>query len=287
MTSADGNLKFKVASGKRIGYQIGTEKEVLFKELANSDTEFANHIQAAFRSGVTAGDVGAKVQCNSVSGVADAFGAKVDNATKPLEATIKSLGDKVDAAVKPLADKLKGVETKLAQAAAASDPVYWTDNHVGDGEEVGKTYVTPGQSVQLKLSGVGFKPRYHPNANSQMACKFTPKDKKLKTADGVGSIVAHAQNGNVYYHVECPTPAYPKGAIITVSLSEHAGKAIPFIGCPTCNTYLVDAVHESTKMVGNYPKHPRTPCSASGAWAPSTSACSRAARAPSRAPSRR
>merc|ERR550514_647117 len=78
----------------------------------------------------------------------------------------------------------------------------------------------------------------------------------MKTSTASGSIKAHASEGKVYYHVECPTPPLPKGAVVTVSLAEHNGKAIPFIGCPTCNTYEVDALHEETKLVSNYPDLP-------------------------------
>ena len=175
---------------------------------------------------------------------------------KPIEEKLKTLDAKIDAATKPLAEKIKGIDTKIASSAASADPVYWFDNNVAENEAEGKTYVTPGQSVKLKITGVGFEPRYHPNANGQIACKFTPKDKKLKAGSSMGSIVAMATNGKVYFHVDCPTPAYPKGATITVEIAEHNGKAIPFIGCPTCNTYLVDAIHEDTKIVSNYPKQP-------------------------------
>lgn len=236
-----GNMKFHVSAGKRIGYVIGKD-EVMFDDLAKTDTVMAEQVQAAYKSGHTAGEVGAKLTCNTVSSVEKDFADKVAKAATPLE-------EKLTAVEKALAK----VEVE-AKTSVSSDPVYWYDTNMHGEEKDGETFVTPGQSVGLGLTGVGFQSRFHPNANGQFACKFVTKDKKTSTS--TGSIKAMVQDGTVYYHVECPTPALAKGAEVTVSLAEHDGKSVPFIGCKTCNTYKVDAMHTETKMVGNYPKKP-------------------------------
>lgn len=249
ITTNKGDLTFQVVEGKRIGYSIGNNK-TMFDELAKTDTVMAEQVQAAFKTG----QLSASVQCNAVSNLESAFTGKLDGAVKPLQEKLNSLEKKIETTDK----KLETTEGKITEAQAAADPVYWLDNNVetDEAEERGKTFVSPGQSTMLKLTGVGFEPRFHPKSGGQLACGFAPKDSKMKKATTTGDIRADAIAGKVYYHVECPTPSYPLGAVVTVTLAEHNGKAIPFIGCPTCNKYEVLATHEATKMTQNYPHKP-------------------------------
>lgn len=250
ITTNKGDLTFQVVEGKRIGYSIGNNK-TMFDELAKTDTVMAEQVQAAFKTG----QLSASVQCNAVSNLESAFTGKLDGAVKPLQEKLNSLEKKIETTDK----KLESTEGKITEAKAAADPVYWLDNRVDtdEAEERGKTFVAPGQSTTLKITGVGFEPRFHPLSGGQLACGFAPKDSKMKKATSHGDIRAEAIAGKVYYHVECLTPSYPLGAVVTVTLAEHDGKAIPFIGCPTCNKYEVLATHEATKTTReNFPHKP-------------------------------
>ena len=220
-----GDLTFQVVEGKRIGYSIGNNK-TMFDELAKTDTVMAEQVQAAYKTG----QLSASVQCNAVSNLESAFTGKLDGAVKPLQEKLNSLEKKIETTDK----KLESTEGKITEAKAAADPVYWLDNRVDtdEAEERGKTFVAPGQSTTLKLTGVGFEPRFHPLSGGQLACGFAPKDSKLKKATSHGDIRAEAIAGKVYYHVECPTPSYPLGAVVTVTLAEHDGKAIPLHWLP-------------------------------------------------------
>jgi hypothetical protein len=243
----EGSMKFVVADGKRVGYTIG-KTETMFDDLAKTDTVMAERVSAAYKSGMTDGEMGAKVQCGVVANLEASVAGKLDSMVKPLSEKIKAAEE-----------QLKTVEVKV-QVAAASDPIYWFDTAMYADEKPGETFVSPAESMPLQLTGVGFGKRFHPEAVGQMVCTFSRKDTK-KTSTSVGSIKAAAVHGQVYYHVECPTPLLPKGTKVTVSLAEHgqggkAGKDISFVGCSTCNEFVVDANHFETKMKGNYPKAP-------------------------------
>jgi len=129
---------------------------------------------------------------------------------------------------------------------AVGSKIFWYDNHVDEGEEPATTYVNPGNRPYIKLTGVGFEPRFHPDANGQFKCEFTVKGKKDKDVSP-GTIKSKVSSAGSYYHVECQVPAFTKGTKVTMKLFEHDGTEIPFRGGDGCNGYEVQPLSVSVK----------------------------------------
>ena len=217
-----------------------------FEDLAKTDQNLGLLIQTVYKEAWNGGKQGADVtklgkdidflQRNmsvasfdaKLSSAVDDFAAKLG----PLEVSImKAVEGKIAAADKSIGSRIKSLE-------ATSEVVYWFDNHADPGEDESATYVNPGARPFIKLTGVGFESRYHPDARGQLKCEFIVTGKKNIVS--VGSIVAKVNDAGAYYSVECQVPAYEKGVSAEMKLYEHDGTLIPFKGAPGCNKLSVE-----------------------------------------------
>ena len=139
---------------------------------------------------------------------------------------------------------------------------FWYDNHVDEGETPATTYINPSSRPYVKLTGVGFEPRFHPDANGQLKCEFAVKGKRDKDVSP-GTIKSKVSSAGSYYHVECQVPAFPKGTVVTMKLFEHDGTEIPFRGGNGCDSYEVQPL---CVRIARRPVRTCRSCAAHASW---------------------
>lgn len=172
------------------------------------------------------------------------FGAKL----APMESKIlKAVDGKIATNTKSIDSRIKNLET-------TSEVVYWYDNYVDEGEDASNTYVNPDSRPFIKLAGLGFKSRYHPDASGQLKCKFIAAGKK--DVMSIASMRTRVSSAGSFYHVECRVPPYPKGTSAEIKLYEHDGTLIPFKGAAGCNKFTVTPLYTETILVPQYPSKP-------------------------------
>ena len=147
------------------------------------------------------------------------------------------------------------------RAACAGSTIYWFDNYVDEGETAATTYINPSNRPYIKLTGVGFEPRFHPHASGQFKCEFAVKGKK--DAVSTASIKSGVDSAGSYYHVECQVPAYNKGTVVTMKLFEHDGTEIPFRGGDGCDSYEVQPL---CVRIARCPVRTCDSCAAHASW---------------------
>lgn len=260
MVTMDGNLTFKVKDGKRIGYQLGDGDVVHFDELQKTDQTLGLLIQTAVATGAaeqkaekTSVDLLVELNKNNIELVKN---NKDNNAAMVKEFKVFNaafVAAQLAAANATQAAAVFQVQA-AKQAAASGSKIYWFDNHVDAGETAAKTYVNPSSRPYIKLTGVGFEPRFHPHASGQFECEFAIKGKK--DAVSTATIKSEVDSAGSYYHVECQVPAYNKGTVVTMKLFELDGAEIPFRGGKGGDSYEVQPLYTATNLISRYPSKP-------------------------------